>query len=136
MADKLDFVRHSGELEKKGRVRQNWKNRHFVLRAGTDQGAAGGTGELQWRDTAEGEAIGNVLVLGVFDVPDRGGRARANRFDLHCRNPELGEHYLALTAASPSDKADWIRELADVSKVLALADHPRAAEFDASAAKE
>jgi hypothetical protein len=72
---------------------------------------------------------GQLHVRGVRDVPDRGGTARSNRFDVVCTGKSGAEETLSLAAAAPEEKERWMTALAAVVCRFKLAEHPRLDEF-------
>jgi serine/threonine protein kinase len=114
----------SGMLEKKGRVFEGWKGFFFVL-TGSELQYFVGEG-----DHALGQAPQGCFTVTAFtDVPDRGGRMRSHRIDIH-DTTQIGEPLLlSVAAVTADDKQVWIEQLGAVAETRPLIEHSRFAHL-------
>ena len=138
----------SGMLVKKGRRRKNWKVRFFYMLGS----------HLQYFEYENsGKPLGQAIVTGVYDVPDRAHsrslfapqKIATNRFDIVCvldaeeppdtarggavRPSDLAALgapiFISVYGMTTQDKARWLEALARASRQLPLREHPRLAQF-------
>jgi len=110
-----------------------WKQRHAVLEG--EELAYWSAG--RYRKATGGATVaptGKFHVQGVYDVPTPySGAASLHRIDVLC----AGGHIVSLATSTVEDKAGWLaaleRPFGSASHRLPLADHPRLAEFRATA---